>query len=48
MSQIIVKRNLMKIILENVYVSLAIMMMAQIIYANSVIIVGRRINFLII
>ena len=47
MLQIIVKKILMEILTENAYAIMAIMMMAQIIHANSVIIVGLKIQFII-
>ena len=42
MLQISVKENLMGIYMVNVFVKMVIMMMAQIIYANHAIIVGKN------
>ena len=42
MLQISVKENLMEIYMVNVFVKMVIMMMAQIIYANHAIIVGKN------
>ena len=47
-SQINGKNNLIKMHLENAYVILDIMMMAQIIYAYNAIIVGKEIKNLIL
>ena len=42
MLRIIVWKNLIKTIMENAYAKKAIMMMAKIIYASNVIIVGKK------
>ena len=47
-SQINEKKNLMEMHMENAYVILDIMMMAQIIYAYNAIIVGNKIKNLIL
>ena len=46
--QIIEKKNLMEMHMENAFVILVIMMMAKIIYAYNAIIVGKKFNLIIL
>ena len=46
--QIIEKKNLMEMHMENAFVILVIMMMAKIIYAYNAIIVGNKLNLIIL
>ena len=46
--QIIEKKNLMEMHMENAFVILVIIMMAKIIYAYNAIIVGKKLNLIIL